>query len=279
VRSGANATEGKNNIFRFNPGKQQVIFPEHHPYLKKLPGVEREALEKKAGEVYDIKTADDVVNIINALAKEKDWFERGFSKLEITRRASVNGSTDMDGRIWLTKERFDKTISGINKLSKGEQITVDEADSLSTFWHEITHNRNKKGNMYMTSRQTRYMELANEFVSRNTLPDFYAAFGSKVQHPRLMANRRSTGYNTMVNNYQKITGKTGLDNDKVVGSVKKYLFDEDYTDQKTGLTKALEGARRADGSALKKSEINSLVKYCDQMNETNFEKYLDDLIR
>ena len=133
--------------------------------------------------------------------------------------------------------------------------------------------------MYMSSLQTRYMELANEFVSRKTLPEFYEAFGSKIQHPEFMSNRTSTGYNTMVNNYQKIVSKTGLDSGKVVESVKKHLFEEPYNDQKTGLTNALAGAKKADGKALKKAEINSLVKYCDQMNEANFEKYLDELIR
>lgn len=275
---GANATEGKNNIFRFNPGKQQVIFPPHHPYMKLLTGAECETLAKKVGDVYSIKTADDVVKTINGIAKDKDWFERGFSKLEVTQKR-VNGSTDMNGRIWLSKERFDSTITGINKLSTGEQITKDEADSLATFWHEINHNRNKKGNMYMSSLQTRYMELANEFVSRKTLPDFYEAFGSKIQHPEFMSNRTSTGYNTMVNNYQKIISKTRLNSGKVVESVKKHLFEEPYNDQKTGLTNALTGAKKADGKALKKAEINSLVKYCDQMNEANFEKYLDELIR
>lgn len=34
VASGDDATKGKNEIFRFNPGKQKVIFPPHHPYRK-----------------------------------------------------------------------------------------------------------------------------------------------------------------------------------------------------------------------------------------------------
>lgn len=275
---GANATEGKNNIFRFNPGKQKVIFPTNHPYLKKLSGIERETLKRKAGEVHDIRTADDVVNVISSLSKEKNWFERGFKKLEITRRASLNGATDMNGRIWLTKERFDKTISGINKLSKAEQITFDEADSLATFWHEVTHNRNKKGNLYMTARQTRYMELANEFVSRNTLSDFYAAFGSKLQHPEFVTNRVSTGYNRMVNNYQTIISKTGLDKDKVIESVKKHLFEESYKEQKEGLAKALAGAKKTNGTKLTKSEINHLVIQCDEQTNIAFDSYIDKYI-
>ncbi len=34
VRLGNEATEGKNEMFRFNPGKQKVIFPPNHPYRK-----------------------------------------------------------------------------------------------------------------------------------------------------------------------------------------------------------------------------------------------------
>ena len=275
---GANATEGKNNIFRFNPGKQQVIFPPHHPYLKKLSGVERETLAKKASEAHDIKTADDVIKIINDIAKDKDWFERGFNKLEVTRKAGANGATDMNGRIWLTKERIDNTISSINKLSKGEQITFDEADSLATFWHEITHNRSKPGNMYMTRLQTKNMELANEFVSRNTLSDFYAAFGSKIQHSDLITNRVSTGYNRMVNNYQTIIEKVGLNKDDVVGKVKDHLFNEKYNNQKAGLTKALNGAKKPDGTKLTKSEINHLVSQCDEQTNIAFDSYIDKYI-
>ena len=47
---GMQATEGKNNIFRFNPGKQQVIFPEHHPYFKSLSKQEKDVITKKATE-------------------------------------------------------------------------------------------------------------------------------------------------------------------------------------------------------------------------------------
>jgi SPP1 gp7 family putative phage head morphogenesis protein len=278
VRLGANATKDKNNIFRFNPGKQQVIFPEHHPYLKKLSSVERETLEKKAGEVYDIKTADDVVNTINQLAKDKNWFERGFNKLEVTRKAGVNGSTDMNGRIWLTKERMKKTISAINKLQNGEKIGAGEADAMATFWHEVTHNRNKPGNMYKTSLQTKYMELANEFVARNTLKEFYSAFGMDVQYPQLMNHRTSTGYNSMVRNYQRLIEKTGMDKENVIEKVKDHLFNEKYNDQEAGLRNALSGAVKKDGAKLTKSEINHLVKECVKQQEDTFDTCINKYI-
>lgn len=278
IQYGSEATNGKNNIFRFNPGKQQVVFPDNHPYMKKLSDKEYETLKKKANETYSIKTADDVVKVVNEISKDKNWFERGFNKLEVTRKAGVNGATDMNGKIWLTKERTDHTISAINKLQKGEKLGASEADAISTFWHEVTHNRSKLGNMRMTDLQTKYMELANEFVSRKTLPEFYEAFGSKVQYPQLMQHRKTTGYNRMVRNYQKIIDKTGLENDNVVEKVKNYLFNEKYNDQETGLKEALLGAVKKDGTKLTKSEISHLVKESAKQREDVFEAYIDKYI-
>lgn len=261
--AGAEATAGKNTIFRFNPGKQKVIFPEHHPYLKNLSDDEHSKLKIKAKNDNEVKTAEDVVRVVNDVSKGKGWFERGFKKLEATRRSDLNGATDMSGNIWLTKDRMDKTISAVNKLTKSEKITFDEADSVATFWHEVTHNRNKKGLTRLTATQRDYMELANEFVARNTLSDFYGAFGSKLQHSEFVTNRISTGYNMRVNNYQKIIGNTGLDREKVAEKVKKHLFDEPYRDQKTGLINALEGAVKKDKKKLTKKEITKLVTSCN----------------
>lgn len=277
--AGVKATNGKNTIFRFNPGKQEVIFPKHHPYFTALSKAEKENLKQQARDVNDIKTAGQVVTLLQNIDKDKKWFERGFKNLEITQKAYVNGSTDLNGNIWLKKDRMDYTVSGINKLTKGEKINFEEADALATFWHEITHNRNKVGPVFKTHLQTRYMELANEFVARNTLPEFYQALGSKIQFSEFMTNRKSTGYNTMVRNYANLVNKTGLETAKVVDKVKEHLFTVSYDKQNEGLTKALIGAKKKDGTKLKKAEINSLVRYCDRMNEENFDTYLNEFIR
>lgn len=278
VQLGAEATNGKNNIFRFNPGKQHVIFPENHPYLKNLNNPEKEIIKKKVQETDKVLTKDDVVSVIGKIDKEKKWFARGFKKLEVTKKAWVNGSTDMNGCIWLTKERMEKTIEGINKLQKGEEISKDEADALATLWHEVTHNKNKPGNMHMTLLQTKHMELANEFVARNTLSEFYEAFGSKLQHAEFVTNRTSTGYNRMVRNYQLIIEKTSMDKDKVIEKVKDHLFNKPYDKQKMGLTNALEGATKANGTKLTKSEINTIVTKGVGLSENVFAKFLDEFI-
>lgn len=268
-------SDPKKKMFRFNPGKELKVFPDKHPY-QKAPAKVKKTVENLAKEV---KTAQDVVDTIKELETTNKWFEHGFKSLEEERSRGANGSTDCRGKIWLTKERLELTISGIDKLRKGKEIEKKEADALATFWHEITHNRNKANRVYMTNKQRQYMELANELVARNTLPDFYNAFGSKIQHKELMKDRQSTGYNTMVNNYVKVIEKVGLKKDDVVKIVREHLFTEEYSTQKNGLAAGLEGAKKLDGSKLKKSEINSIVGKCPQYSETVFERVLDEIIR
>lgn len=48
--AGAEATAGKDTIFRFNPGKQKMIFPDHHPYMQQLTNDEMKTLRNKAKE-------------------------------------------------------------------------------------------------------------------------------------------------------------------------------------------------------------------------------------
>jgi hypothetical protein len=121
------------------------------------------------------------------------------------------------------------------------------------------------------------MELANEFVARKTLPEFYESFGGKMQHPEFMDDRQSTGYNTWVRNYCSLIRKTGADPDKVLDAVREHLFNEHYSQQAAGLVKAIKdsGATKADGTPLKVTEIKTLVKGCLLYGERMFDEYVN----
>ena len=265
--------EPKKRIFRFNPGKELKVFPDKHPY-NKAPEAAKKIVAKLAEE---IKTPEQAVRFIQEQEDRRAWFERGFKTLEVTRRKGVNGSTDMNGNIDMTRERLDRVLSGLTKLRQGGEVSFEEADALATFWHEITHNRNKPGNEYLTTLARRYMELANEFVARKTLPEFYESFGGKMQHPEFMDDRQSTGYNTWVRNYCSLIRKTGADPDKVLDAVREHLFNEHYSQQAAGLVKAIKdsGATKADGTPLKVTEIKTLVKGCLLYGERMFDEYVN----
>lgn len=208
---------------------------------------------------------DETFNEINKDFTSEKWLERGTMKLAKETQLGNNGSTNMRGTIWLTETRLKLVRSALGKIGskKTSEITFEEADAMATFWHEITHNRSVPGNMYLTSTERRFMELANEFVARHSLDEFYAKLGaSKVPHPEFMNNRVSTGYNSMVTNYDYVINKLGLDRAKVTASVRNHLFNEKYNDQKTGLQDGLinGGLKYANGKPAKKSDINSLLK-------------------
>lgn len=270
---GMNCTEGaKKAIFRYNPGKSLQIFPPKHPYYK-APKEVKEVITRLSEE---IRTPEQAVRFILEQEGRREWFERGFSSLIKTTRRGVNGFTDMNGLIAMTPERLDRILSGLTRLRQGGEVSENEADALATFWHEITHNRNKPGNMLLSKTQTRFMELANEFVARKTLPEFYESFGGKMQHPEFMDNRVSTGYNTMVRNYCKVIELTGANAGKVLETVREFLFTQPYTKQKDGLVEALikGGAKKTDGKKLTKGTVGKMITECLK------EKYFDisDLI-
>lgn len=250
----------KQKMFRSNPGKSLKLFPDQHPY-NKVPEEVKKIVDEQTK---PLGTPQDVVDFINAGEERRKWFERGFKKLEVTNKRGLNGATDMNGLIVLTKERMDGVLSGISKVRREQEITVKEADALATLWHEITHNRSKAGNTRKNRTQTKFMELANEFVARKTLPEFYEGLGGQMQYPEFMEDRASTGYNSMVKCYDKIIELTATDPVKVLDDVKEHLFNQPYDKQLKGLVMALynNGAKTPDGRKLKQTELNNLVRGC-----------------
>lgn len=266
IQQGREATyqAGKNGvnkaaIFRYNPGKQQVIFPPHHPYYEVSESL-RKKITDKIKQVFspDIKDADGLGKRLNSIAKD-DWFIRPLKEIQVETNAHNNGSTNMNGWIRLNKIILKDCIEATNNLKNGKENTFNQERSMATLWHEITHNRNKPGFVPITKPQRQYMELANEFIARNTLPEFFEAMGGKLTNKELMITRNNTGYNRWVLAYQKIIEDYGLDKEKVVSIVKEHLFNETYDTQREGLVNALVVA--SEGRINKRTAI-SLVANC-----------------
>ena len=216
---------------------------------------------------------NDTFKKINAGLTEK-WFEHDDLDLRVETNPGNNGSTNMNGVLLLKADRISGVMSALGKIGQGKwgDITDVEADAMATLWHEITHNRNKpqwiggvfqRANFCNTNMQRSYMELANEFVARKTLPEFYKILGCPATpHPQYMQSRASTGYNRMVTNYDYVIKKLGLDAKKVLDAVREHLYEKPYCDQKNGLIDGLAkgGIKDKHGKPLKKSVLNSLIK-------------------
>ena len=210
----------------------------------------------------------DTMKVINdELPDREKWFVRGVKSLGVEKRKYVNGSTNLYGDIWLKKERMELVKSAMGKIGQGKskEITFDEADAMATYWHEITHNRNVPGKGVNGKAGIRYMEFANEFVARKTLPEFYTKLGTaSTPHPEFIDNRDKTDYNTMVRPYDYVIKTLNLDATKVFNTVKDNLFTESYEKQRIGLAQGLidGGIKKTDGTKVTKTEVNKLVEMC-----------------
>lgn len=255
--AGKNGTN-KAAIFRFNPGKQHVIFPPHHPYYQVSESLRTEI--EKALQTNNVENIKDKEGLKDFIVNTKnDWFVRPLEHIEKEKNSKNNGSTNMNGTIYLKETILQDCIDSINNIKNGKENSFEQERSMATLWHEITHNRNKPGLMVMTNLQRRFMELANEFVARNTLPEFFEALGGDLKNKILMESRENTGYNSWVMAYQKVIDNYGLDKQEVVSYVKEYLFNEQYDKQKNGLVNAL---FKAGKGKISKSEAQSEVKAC-----------------
>lgn len=198
---------------------------------------------------------DELASTLEAINQENvyKWRERG-TKFTIAKETNAhnNGSTDMEGNIWLKSERLKKVKSAFGKIGRGESshITQKETEYISTLWHEITHNRNRFGLQVLkngTRDIVRRFELANEFVSRKSLDEFFHKLGvEKIPYPEFKTNRTNCGYNKMVRNYDYVIDKCGLNRERVEWTLRKYLFNENYGTMEDGLIKALKNGGMVD---------------------------------
>lgn len=218
------------------------------------------------------------------LKNNPDWFKNkyiyrdgsileGFQSLQKETDPNNNGSTNMYGKIWLTEEIMNNCLKAFNKIKNGESFNIGNeedvalAKSLSTLWHEINHNMHdlnkdfvknietgKMEYIQLSETQRKYMETANEFISRKTLDDFYKKLTDngdidkykKVYEP-FMSDRDNTGYNRWVVRYQKAIKEYKLNEDVVINTVKKGLHDGDYHNQRYNLINGLyEGGKVID---------------------------------
>ena len=272
---------GKNKleIFRFNPWLQKVVFPPSHPYSK-VAGAEKVRKELKNNNDFtidkEIKTVNDLSESIGSFAKfNPEYFAHGYLHTKTTSKRGVNGYTTMRGDIYLTKTKLKDVQDGLNNIRKGKPTTLSQEDSISTLHHEIWHNANKPGYVRMTTDQTKTMELANEFVSRKTLPEFMKKLGGKLENESLINDRKSTGYNKMVVNYDSLIDWSRADKTKVLGTVKDHLINGRYDNQMEGLVKAIQSHSEFE---IKEQTIKSLINYAKD-NRIENDSYKELLTR
>lgn len=296
---------GVPELFQVNLAKRGLAFPPGHPYYNGVPqtvinqgsrlaqktakaprkSVKKQAVfapepEPEIPTGFRIKGSVKTIADVNRVLKEffdahPDIMKRGFRELSVTRRANVNGSTDRHGNIQLRSDRMNLVKEAFAKIGSKLPTSFEEEDAMSTLWHEITHNRNNTS-VWMSTIQIRYMELANEWVSRKTLPQFMKMLGGELQNPILTENRRSTGYNEWVVKIDLALAHLKADPEVMLREMKEGLFNQPYDSQKDVIIKSLQAA----APTLKARQASMIVQKClVGMTNDGFNQWLESEIK
>lgn len=225
------------------------------------------------------KTVDDIAAFWNKIDKSRDVLgqerilKNGEFRYDGVDRKN-NGSTMMDGSIKLNSKIGKDCVSAFEKIRLRESLTEDEATSMATLWHEMTHNRHKRTSwieLATNAKETKYMEMANELVARNTLGEFYRMLGLKENPFKSLEKFRSnTSYNPWVVGLQSASEMFGIDRKVFVDGVADSLFNKAYNNQRISLSQVLLNNVKD----LKENEAKKIVDYCIGIRNYKFENGL-----
>jgi hypothetical protein len=169
---------------------------------------------------------DNINKVFVAVYKvNPELFARGFKEINtnvISRNA--NADTDLKGTISMKPTILKQLTEGLTNIQNNKPTTFQQEEAIATLHHEVVHNMNKFGWMPTNREDTQYMELANEFVARKTLPEFIEQLGGKLENISLTKNRLNSGYNDWVINYEKFCSTLGCNMNNVIKELKNDII-------------------------------------------------------
>lgn len=192
-------------------------------------------MPKKFNGVGDIATFWNKIDKARETLGQEKIFQNGDFKFGRINN-KYNGDTSMDGTINLHRKIHDLCVSAFEKLRLGTNLSEDECRAIGTLWHEMTHNRHKlNGGIFHRppGKSLDYMEMANEFVARKTLPELFGLIGAKsAPYKQFMISRDNCGYDDWVVRLDTALDTFGINKDSFLKQARTDLFDGNYNMQK-----------------------------------------------
>lgn len=205
---------GADKGFRSNPGKGWV---ESGLDMKKCPEVNKESYEELRGPAS--KRPAPVRTYAELGEGIKERCGQFATNNGIKRVVTENGrgyfmATDSRGTLWLNSKTFSTSCDGFNalrdlktawnKLAKGEELTFNEEYAFESLWHELTHNRQKPGDLGgKNSPELRMMEIFTQWTARRTYPRLLESLGGKAVHQKEIL-KKGYGYGLWIRNFDRL---------------------------------------------------------------------------
>ena len=204
---------GAGKGFRSNPGRDWLDGLD----LTKYPDLNGKSYEKQRGPASrrpaPVKTYAELGEGI------KERCGQFATNNGIKRVVTENGrgyfmATDSRGTLWLNSKTFSTSCDGFNalrdlktawnKLARGEELTFNEEYAFESLWHELTHNRQKPGNLgEKDSPQRCVMEIFTQWTARRTYPRLLESLGGKAAHQKDIL-KKGYGYGRRIQNFDRL---------------------------------------------------------------------------
>ncbi|MDM1033812.1 minor capsid protein [Myroides odoratimimus] len=268
IEAGKTATtkygkDGFNNLelFRFNPGMQQVVFPPNHPYskvqdAKTIKSVINEVVKKDLNSLdlntlikKEIPTNAEVKGIITKYAEQFGGdFRNGLSSVKIAKSKSylmqhsmsyspATGEWKGGSTISISSHSFGKfnpleELKGaFAAIKKGDKLTFNQEYSLESLWHEILHAKTLTKPLKLSSFQVKSMETINQFVARHTYPDFMKRLGGVASNQADILDN-GYGYSSWITEFRKRITDSNLTEKEALEFFEPHLM-KDYSNLST----------------------------------------------
>lgn len=275
MRKGEAATsqigkDGKNRleIFRFNPGKEEKLFPPKHPYNKVKGAKDVEKLLKKEikkdenvidlGEYIkgDLPTNNEVKKIIEEYARKfANDFRNGLETIKTSRTKSYLMQHSMNynpkTKEWSSKSTIsisnhtfiikgkefnpmEELKGAFGAIKKRQQLTFNQEYAVESLWHEILHAKSKTKPTKLFSWQIKSMETVNQFVARHTYDDFLKRLGGTASHKNDILEN-GYGYESWISDFRTKLKAKKISEKKAVEFLQPHLMN-DYSNLSTKIS-------------------------------------------
>ena len=267
---------GPDKGFRNNPGKD---WAESGLDLKKYSDLNKDSYEEQRGPA--TKRPASVRTYADLGAGIKEHCGQFATNNGIKRVITENGrsyfmATDCKGTLWLNSKTFSTSCDGFNalrdlktawnKLAKGEELTFNEEYACESLWHELTHNRQKPGDLGRgETPQRRVMEIFTQWTARRTYPRLLESLGGKAAHQKEIL-KKGYGYSRRIQNFDRLLDVLKITDEDLLPEMLRLMdtvSTADYDDELKELLAALSG-----------KEFMNIARVLNEIDAFDFEERL-----
>lgn len=255
-------SKGRNRaeMFRFNPGKQQVIFPPNHPYYNLSGGVKEIIAEQLAAKddrqlqlsnIIDGNTVGDaqLSKVMHAYAEKfPEDYNGGLESVVVarSRTAFMSNGRHFKGGNQLTLHNAEFTLPGPDgqgvkfnpakevrgaflAMRDSKSLTFNQEYAMESLWHETLHAKARGwgDRSLRTERTVRSMETVNQFCARHSYPQLIERMGGKASNQKEVLEQ-GYGYGSYVDNFRAMLKHHGIDEAQTQKDLMPKLLSEPY---------------------------------------------------